>query len=367
MAIPVATVVKAAAAALADERGRKVIGGVVIAVLSPLILIVVFICCALSMSAAHNNAALRLSFKGGAAPLSMPIEYRQHITDMQSCFTKLESILAEIREECEFEDGEPDFLRIRAVFYALFFGQDSPQSYANRSYMDCFFTYETRTRTVEDEDGNGYEEEYIAAIPITDLPVVYANVGALIGRTVTPEDAANITEIYYRVQSGDYSSRPVDSLAQANGTHAFIESLLIGDDSPVSGGGFISPVGANWRSLVTCEFGSAGYAGHTGIDLGVPVGTPIRAAAAGKVLYTRMSTSGYGYHVVINHGGGGSPSGGIVTLYAHCSKLFVSEGQQVSQGDIIALSGSTGNSTGPHVHFEIIVRGKPENPRNYLP
>ena len=112
--------------------------------------------------------------------------------------------------------------------------------------------------------------------------------------------------------------------------------------------------------MVSCEFGT-GYVGHTGMDIAIPTGTEIQAVAAGKVLYTRMSSSGYGYHVVINHGGG------IVTLYAHCSRILVSAGQEVSQGDVIALSGSTGNSTGPHLHLEFIVDGVPRNPRSYLP
>jgi murein DD-endopeptidase MepM/ murein hydrolase activator NlpD len=102
------------------------------------------------------------------------------------------------------------------------------------------------------------------------------------------------------------------------------------------------------------------------MDLAVPTGTEVKAIAAGKVLYTKMGATGYGYHVVINHGGAGSPRGGIVTLYAHNSKILVSEGQTVAQGEVIALSGSTGRSTGPHVHLEVIVDGVPMNPRNYL-
>ena len=116
---------------------------------------------------------------------------------------------------------------------------------------------------------------------------------------------------------------------------------------------------ADWRSLVTCEF--AGYAGHTGIDMGIPIGTEIKAVAAGKVLYTKLASTGYGYHVVINHGGG------FVTLYAHNSRILVHEGQEVAQGDTIALSGSTGRSTGPHLHLEFVIDGVPMNPRGYLP
>jgi murein DD-endopeptidase MepM/ murein hydrolase activator NlpD len=96
------------------------------------------------------------------------------------------------------------------------------------------------------------------------------------------------------------------------------------------------------------------------MDLAVPLGTPIYAVADGTVLFTRASSGGYGIHVAINHGGR------VVTLYAHCSRLLVGEGQRVRQGEMIALSGSTGNSTGPHLHLEFVVNGQHQNPRNYL-
>lgn len=363
MAAPAALLAaKAAIAALSDERGRKVIGGIVIAILSPLILIIVVIASLLSATADHNNAALRLSFEGGIISSQVPDDYRQHIENMRQSFSNLEDVLEEIGSECEFEDGEPDMLRIKSVFYSLFFGSDSPQAHADRAFVDCFLTYETRYRDCDDPDCEDDPcEEYEVAIPIADLPTVYTNVGTLIGRTIMPEDAANITEIYYRVGNGDYlSSHPPDTLeGGSNGTHARIAELTADDDTPFVGGDYTSPIARDWRGLVSCEFGT-GYVGHTGMDIAIPIGTEIRAVAAGKVLYTKMSNSGYGYHVVINHGGG------IATLYAHNSRILVSEGQTVTQGQTIALSGSTGNSTGPHLHIEFIVDGTPRNPRSYL-
>lgn len=85
--------------------------------------------------------------------------------------------------------------------------------------------------------------------------------------------------------------------------------------------------------------------GHEGIDLGVPYGTPITAALSGTVLLVRYCETGYGYHVMVDHGGT------YVTLYAHCSKILVSEGQEVTVGETIAEVGSTGRSTGSHLHF----------------
>lgn len=98
---------------------------------------------------------------------------------------------------------------------------------------------------------------------------------------------------------------------------------------------------------------------HYGVDLATPTGTPIYAAKAGTV--TRAgAASGYGLLVEIDHGGG------VRTRYGHCSRLLVKVGQQVKKGQIIALVGSTGHSTGPHCHFEIRINGTPVNPEKYV-
>lgn len=107
--------------------------------------------------------------------------------------------------------------------------------------------------------------------------------------------------------------------------------------------------------------GFMGYAGHTGADISWPgcFGAPIYASADGTVVAAGWGGL-YGYRVIINHGAG------VQTLYAHASKLYVSVGQQVSRGQTIAAIGRTGNSTGPHLHFEIRINGTPRNPAPYL-
>lgn len=131
----------------------------------------------------------------------------------------------------------------------------------------------------------------------------------------------------------------------------------------VSASGFVWPLASAGR--ISCGFGPrrAPTAGastyHKGIDIAVPSGTVVRASKAGKVITAAYSSSA-GNYVAIYHGDG------VYTYYMHCSSLSVSVGTQVAQGQTIALSGSTGISTGPHLHFAVNVGGQYVNPLNYV-
>jgi len=122
-----------------------------------------------------------------------------------------------------------------------------------------------------------------------------------------------------------------------------------------SASGFIWPV----SGPVTSPFGMRWGRMHTGIDIGVPYGTPIRAAASGQVIYAGWM-DGYGNLVFIDHGRG------ISTGYAHQSSIAVSNGQAVTQGQVIGYVGCTGHCFGPHLHFEVRVNGTPVDPLGYL-
>ena len=122
-----------------------------------------------------------------------------------------------------------------------------------------------------------------------------------------------------------------------------------------SASGFIWPV----SGPVTSPFGMRWGRMHTGIDIGVPYGTPIRAAASGQVIYAGWM-DGYGNLVFIDHGRG------ISTGYAHQSSIAVSNGQAVTQGQVVGYVGCTGHCFGPHLHFEVRVNGTPVDPLAYL-
>ena len=119
------------------------------------------------------------------------------------------------------------------------------------------------------------------------------------------------------------------------------------------------------QGVITSHFGSRfhpvlGYSRfHAGTDFGAATGTPIQAAETGVVIFAGWY-GGYGNAVIVDHGGG------LTTLYAHASRLYVGEGETVKKGDAIAAIGSTGLSTGPHLHFEVRRNGEPVDPMNYL-
>ena len=156
-----------------------------------------------------------------------------------------------------------------------------------------------------------------------------------------------------------------DSYVQINNLHRRIAELIKNDTSIIESKSFISPLkSVSWKSVITSRFGKRILRGkvnyHTGLDMGVVEGTEVSAIMSGKVLIASNGNTGYGNYIVINHGSG------FVSLYAHLSKIMIAEGSNVSKGDVIGKSGNTGNSTGPHLHLEIIENGLLVDPEEYL-
>lgn len=113
------------------------------------------------------------------------------------------------------------------------------------------------------------------------------------------------------------------------------------------------------NTRITSYYGPRWGRIHEGLDFAAPMGSPIKAVSSGRVVYSGWA-NGYGYVVIIEH------QKGLRTLYAHNSKLLVRVGESVGRGEVISRSGNTGNSTGPHLHFEVQVNGRPENPLDYI-
>lgn len=160
-----------------------------------------------------------------------------------------------------------------------------------------------------------------------------------------------VSELYEKkvvVRPVTYNYAPASNYSTGSSSAAV--SLGISLINPVSG-------------IITSRFGSNDSVrdhSHAGLDIAAPYATPIKAAAAGTVTFSGNANDGFGNYVIISHGNG------VSTVYAHCSSLLVSAGQSVSQGQVIARVGSTGNSTGNHLHFEVRKNGVTYNPENYV-
>lgn len=113
------------------------------------------------------------------------------------------------------------------------------------------------------------------------------------------------------------------------------------------------------RGVLTSDFGQRWGKNHTGIDIGAQEGTEIVAANGGRIVFSGWA-DGYGNYIIIDH------ENGFQTAYGHCSELLVAENERVAQGQKIAYVGSTGNSTGPHLHFEVKWNGVFQNPLEYV-
>lgn len=216
MAAPaVALAVKASVAAATDKRTWKVIAVVIAAVLMPIILAVLLLMNFLSGGAAHNNDAVNLAFHGGTISSDVPTGYRQHITEMQNSFSKLDASLSQITPAPE--NGGPDPIQVKAIFYSLFFGADSLKGVDYNAFVGCFVKTETSTRTVQNSDGTQTQESSTVTITLASLPQIYANFEKALGKTITSGDEANATQIYYLIKYGAPAPEETDSAGMWNG------------------------------------------------------------------------------------------------------------------------------------------------------
>lgn len=173
---------------------------------------------------------------------------------------------------------------------------------------------------------------------------------------LTEYKVAKVTE--YQTKKAEEEKKAKEAKAKAARAKSFATVPDGAATGSLNGLALAIPVNGSISSRFGSRSGSRSSA-HTGLDISAPSGTGIRPISSGTVTYAAYKGS-YGNLIIIDHGNG------VQSYYAHCSELYVSAGQTVGTGSTIASVGSTGNSTGPHLHLEIRINGTPINPQNYL-
>ena len=220
-------------------------------------------------------------------------------------------------------------------YYAVLENQEE------KAYVSTFADAENIVNTLKSKNSSNIDNITIAEKYETEL-----------GDLITADEAVAklyVEPVKQTVQLAKTSNRSSGSVNTSTNISKGKANLGISLIKPVSG-------------IITSRFAASSRirsSAHTGLDIATSSGTPIVAASSGTVTFSGTKGS-YGKLVVITH------SNGVQTYYGHCSALYVSAGQKVSQGQKIAAVGSTGNSTGPHLHFEIRINGVAYNPQNYL-
>ena len=251
---------KVGAALLSDDRGRKAVGWIITAVLSPLILIIAVLCSLGSGGAEHNNAAVEACFYGVAYSAGVPAEYKEHVDDMRAAFSLLSSAVAAANAQAE--GSVVDLTRVESVFFALCFGEEAPSRRAANSFAECFYTTETRTRTVEvtdEETGETMtqEETYTVTVPLS-LEACYTNVAVLLGRDITDEDRSNINHVYTMV-AGSAESGGAGGGVRGSDPSIDLDASVLSDPATKNAADLAAYAEYAWRSGWGYVWGSFGY------------------------------------------------------------------------------------------------------------
>lgn len=179
---------------------------------------------------------------------------------------------------------------------------------------------------------------------------------------------AGFLEVDDAERTVDLADASIISLDREPGTAtSILDDIFASDEERIAHGLMIRslPISAPVKGVVTSGFGMRnhpilrGRRAHKGLDIAAPTGTEIFAPGAGVVIFSGRK-NGYGNTIIVDHGYG------YTTLYGHCSRLLVEEGANVTRGDVIALVGSTGRSTGPHLHYEVRINGDHMNPTAFI-
>ena len=251
MSVSAGVIAKAAAMLLSNERTRKGLGWIVVAILSPLILIAVVLCSMGTGTADHNNHAVKASFYGATYSDEIPADYKVHVEDMRTAFSLLDSSVASVNASAADGIGL-DPIRVKAVFYALCFGEDAPSRRAANRFVECFYTTEERTRTIQVTAQDGTvtteTETYTVTVPLS-LESAFANLASELGREITEEDKDNINHIYYMIAGGTLPGTGGAYLG--GGTYDGSYTRGDGSSIEIDVSAFVDPTTKNATDLVT--------------------------------------------------------------------------------------------------------------------
>jgi murein DD-endopeptidase MepM/ murein hydrolase activator NlpD len=312
------------------------------------------------------------------------------LNDLKKQYAPLEDgeklVSVKFQEQVQLKDEKVNFSKIKTrqqAFALITTGSDQPEKYSVKEGDSLWSIARQNDMLVDDiKKANHLQGEDLKPgdklVLVTSKP--YINVIAMVEgqktevipfttKTVVDKKLTRSVKVQQEGQNGE--KQVVYAATKCNGVVAkknvieekiikvAVDKIIVKGTRVIQvasrGGGGSGNLYWPASGSITQRFGG----GHTGIDIATGIGSAIRAAAGGTVTFAGYQ-GGYGKFVIINHGNG------LVTRYAHCSSLLVSAGQSVSAGQTIARVGSTGHSTGPHLHFEVLSGGSFRNPFNYL-
>ena len=242
--------VKLAGSLLTSQKGRNVLSWIIAAVLSPLLILVVLISSLAAGASSHNTHAVQASFYGTSYSEQVPAEYVVYIDDMQAAFSLLDSSIARVNANTSDGNGL-DPIRVKAIFYALCFGDDAPSRRAANRFVDCFYQEETRTHTVTTITPDGpvtEERHYTIAVPVS-IQTAYENLSSLLGRAISTEDKSNADHIYNLIAGGTFSGSDDSYLGSGTYDGSYLRRETSNIDLDISE--FVDPTTKNANDLVT--------------------------------------------------------------------------------------------------------------------
>lgn len=364
--------IKTVLSVLSSKEGRHAVKKVIFITLSPLLLLILAITTTADAGTQHNQEVLNTLFEYKAIPQTAPLEFREYMESMQNYFRKIDEQVEQ--KQPQVKEGVLDVIQIKSLFLSIYVQETLPDLSDEQieGFTLCFTNTAASNDTQQEESsvGKSEDEEQKPSkflIVLKDMGQIKENVQEKMNITITEDMMKNYQSIVSYVNPGMNASTQGDGVALSEQFAPLIEKSK---SKKYVGGMMGSPFMDDWKSKVTSEFGhrdeitlpdgTITSSAHTGLDMGAPAGTPILAVNDGEIVYVRNHQIGLGLHLVVDHGGG------KLSVYGHTSRIIVKEGDKVKKGQKIAEVGTTGYSTGNHLHLEIWEDGKAQNPRNYL-